>query len=113
MHYSCLISNNGKNMPGKKLKFPDPRDYAAKDPVVLCPADLVIGLYNQETNSDAKRIAKNLKTWFENEAVSRGWAACKFVPEVQSKHGAGCMLLNPLSVTVTVNKIEIRLGPTS
>lgn len=96
-------------MAGKKLKFPDVKDYPAKDPVVLCPADRVIGLYNQTTGKSAVRIAKNLKDWFNKEALSRGWAACRFVPEVQSKHGAGCMLLNPLSVTVSLHKIEINL----
>ena len=96
-------------MPGKKLKFPDPKDYPAKNPVVLCPADRVIGLYNQATGNNAERIAKKLKEWFEKEAILKGWASCRFVPEVQSRHGAGCMLLNPLSVTVTLHKIEIHL----
>lgn len=96
-------------MPGKKLKFPNPKDYPAKDPVVLCPADRVIGLYNQATGNKAQRIAMNLKAWFEAEAKAKGWVDCRFVPEVQSRHGAGCMLLNPLSVTVTLKKIEIHL----
>lgn len=92
-----------------KLKFPDPKDYPAKDPVILCPADRAIGLYNQETNSHAVKIAKKLKIWFIQEAKQKGWIDCRFVPEVQSKHGAGCILLNPLSVEVTVNQIVIKL----
>ncbi|MEI6084445.1 MAG: hypothetical protein WCS70_09110 [Verrucomicrobiota bacterium] len=94
-------------MPGKKLKFPETKDYAAKEAIVLCPSDRVIGLYNQATGKSAERIAKKMKEWFVATAKQKGWVECQFVPEVQSKHGAGCVLLNPLSVRVTVNQIII------
>jgi hypothetical protein len=94
-------------MPGRKLKFPAPNDYPAITPVVLCPADRVIGLYNQETGGNAKRIAKKLRIWFSAEAVRNGWALCKYVPEVQSKHGAGCLLLNSPQVQINVNRVII------
>lgn len=94
-------------MPGKKLKFPSPCDYPAATPVVLCPADRAIGLYNQTTGKSAKKIAAKLKSWFEGEAIRKGWVACKFIPEVQSKHGAGAILLNAPKVTVNLNTITI------
>ena len=94
-------------MGGRKLKFPTPDDYPAATPVVLCPADRVIGLYNQETGNDAKRIAKTLRTWFIAKAKEKEWVACKFVPEVQSEHGAGCLLLNSSKVTIRLNVITI------
>lgn len=94
-------------MPGRKLKFPNPNDYAAKHPVALCPADRVLGLYEQETGKSAKRIAKKVKEWFSAEAQQKGWAACQFVPEVQSAHGAGAVLLN--SAKITVNQVFIEL----
>lgn len=95
-------------MAGKKLKFPVPKDYPAKDPVILCPAERVIGLYNQETGNTATRVAKKMKEWFSEEALKKGWAACEFPPEVQTKHSGGCILLNPPAVKITVNKIVIQ-----
>jgi hypothetical protein len=97
------------SMPGKKLKFPDPKDYPAKDSVILCPADRAIRLYNQATGLKAKKIAKKLTEWFVAEAKNKGWAERRFVPEVQSKHGAGCILLNPLSVTINIHNIVIKV----
>lgn len=92
----------------KKHKFPEPKDYAAKDPVILCPADRVVTLYNEATGKGAKRIAKKMKEWFADEATKKGWAACEFPPEVQSKHGGGAILLNPPAVKVTVQQIIIQ-----
>jgi len=97
-------------VPGRKIKFPSPADYAAKYPVVLCPADRVIGLYEQATGKKAMRIAKNLKAWFAVEAKQKGWAGCRFVPQVQSEHGAGAILLNPLSTKIEVRQIIIQLA---
>lgn len=96
-------------MAGRKLKFPDPKDYAAKHIVVLCPAERVIGLYEQETGEVAERIAKTVQTWFSAEAAKRGWAGCRFVPEVQSTHGAGAILLNPVSTKLVDHKIVLQL----
>ncbi len=76
----------------KEYKFPDPNDYPAKSPAVLCPFDRVIKLYNQKTNSDAKRISKTVRAWFYQQAHQAGWAGTHFLPEVQSHHGAGCIL---------------------
>ena len=97
------------NMATKKLKFPDPKDYPAKNPVVLCPTTRVKGLYDQDTGKTSTRVAKQMMKWFVDEALKHGWAGCRFLPTVQSKHSAGCMLLNPQSVTITLHQITINL----
>jgi hypothetical protein len=97
-------------MPGKKLKFPVPRDYPAKDPVVLCPTERVIGLYKQATGKTTKRIAKKITEWFAAEAKKHEWADCRFLPTVQSRHSAGCILLNPNSKSVVVSLHQITIN---
>jgi hypothetical protein len=77
------------------FKFPTPRSCKLKDRAVLCTADRIRALYNQETGKDAKRISKNVKKWFAAKAPSHGWAGAHFLPEVQSGHGAGCVLFVP------------------
>jgi hypothetical protein len=94
---------------GRSLKFPLPKDYPAKDPIILCPADRIISIYNKANGSNRRSVAKGIIEWFKQQASDNGWADCRFVPAVQTKHSAGCILLNPLSVTVTVNQIVIRL----
>jgi len=79
----------------KKYKFPTPSSCKLKDRAVLCTAQRVLALYNQELNGDAMRIAKNVKSWFTSQAISRGWGGVIFLPEVQSGHGAGCVLFLP------------------
>lgn len=73
-------------------KFPDPQDIPPKHPVVICPGERVIALYNQETGESAKRISKSVRGWFQDQAFEKGWAGVHFLPEVQSLHGAGCLL---------------------
>jgi hypothetical protein len=90
---------------GKKYKFPIPASCKLKDRAVLCTAERVLAVYNQETRKNAKRIAKAVKKWFASEATQHGWAGAHFLPEVQSGHGAGCVLFVPpskINVTVTV-----------
>jgi len=86
----------------RKLKFPLPSDYPAKFRAVLCPGDRVIGLYNQATDKDARRIAKKVKEWFHAEAHAKGWGGVHFLPEVQSMHGAGCVLWPPPGTVVDI-----------
>jgi hypothetical protein len=50
------------------------------------------GLYTQGTNDNAIRIAKKVKRWFSEKARTIGWNGVYFLPEVQSQHGAGCIL---------------------
>jgi hypothetical protein len=92
---------------GKKLKFPDPKDYPEKTPLIFCPNDRMIGLYNQATGEKRKRMAKKLNEWFIQESKKNGWIGCKTLPEVQSKHGAGCILFNPRLVKIERQTILI------
>ena len=90
----------------RTLKFPDPSDYRPASPAVLCPADRVIGLYKQDTGDAAERLSKKVRMWFASKAHEAGWAGIHFLPEVQSHHGAGCVLWRPpqqvnLQVVVT------------
>jgi hypothetical protein len=95
------------------FKFPKPSSCRLKDRAVLCTADRILALYNQETSSDAKRISKNVKKWFASKAPSHGWAGGHFLPEVQSGHGAGCVLFIPprkLNVNIKVTSTILVLS---
>jgi hypothetical protein len=90
---------------GAKLKFPRPQDYAASEPAIMCPADRVLGLYNQDSGDAAQRIAKKVRAWFADEAAQKGWAGVHFLRQVPSVHGAGCVLWRPpaqINVNITV-----------
>jgi hypothetical protein len=77
----------------RRLKFPHPKDYPPKTPAVLCPGERVLGLYNeQHPAKTAQRISKTVRTWFFEQAHAIGWSGLHFVPEVESHHGAGCVL---------------------
>lgn len=91
------------------FKFPDPKDVPPKHPVVMCPSERVLNLYKQETGEDAQRKGKKVKAWFEQRALSEGWAAVHFLPEVQTLHGAGCLLLAPGAPKIT-NLASAALG---
>jgi hypothetical protein len=87
----------------RHLKFPTPADCKPVDPAVLCPAERVLGLYTQGSGKAAQRISKSVRKWFSAEAKSKGWAGVHFLPDVQSSHGAGCVLWRPPStVNVTI-----------
>src|SRR6266478_5647450 len=73
-------------------KFPKPTDCKVSDKALICPAQRVIALYNQDSGRVAKRIAKRVQRWFRDQAQEKGWAGCYFLKEVQSSHGAGCIL---------------------
>jgi hypothetical protein len=91
-------------MRGKKLKFPTPGSVKPENPAVLCTADRVLGLYNQNSGDSAQRIAKKVRVWFAAEAEQRGWAGVHFLPEIQSSHGAGCVLWPPpQQINITIN----------
>ncbi|OQB79346.1 MAG: hypothetical protein BWX88_04881 [Planctomycetes bacterium ADurb.Bin126] len=92
---------------GAKLKFPKPKDYAAKNSTIMCPAERVLGLYNQDSGDSAQRIAKKVRAWFAGEAAKRGWAGVHFLKQVPSTHGAGCVLWQPptqINISITVTK---------
>ena len=91
-------------MPGAKLKFPNPKNCKPQNPAVLCPANRVIGLYNQDSGNTAKRIAKKVRAWFTAEAIKKGWAGVHFLPDIQSAHGVGCVLwLPPHKINIMIN----------
>jgi hypothetical protein len=92
---------------GPNHKFPKPDGVKPKEGAVLCPADRVLALYNQGTGKKAKKIAKAVRRWFYAEAKRKGWAGLRFLKDVQSAHGAGCVLwLAPqeLNVSITITK---------
>jgi hypothetical protein len=79
---------------------------------VLCTADRLLALYNQEHPKDAKRISKTVKKWFSAAAKAHGWAGGHFLPEVQSGHGAGCVLFVPpqrVNINVVVTNTTLVL----
>jgi hypothetical protein len=82
-------------MAGKKIKFPEPASCKLKHGAVLCTAERVLALYNQATGKTQQRITKPVEKWFTNEVPKHGWAGSNFLPEVQSGHGAGCVLFVP------------------
>jgi hypothetical protein len=101
-------------MRGRKLKFPEPKNYKSSQPAILCPAERVVGLYNQDSGESAQRIAQKVRKWFFVEASKRGWAGVHFLPEVQSNHGAGCILWRPpekFAVQITVTEETLILLP--
>lgn len=82
-------------MAGRKIKFPDPGSCKLKHGAALCDAERVLALYNQATGKTQKRITDPVKQWFVAELLNHGWAGGSFLPEVQSGHGAGCVLFVP------------------
>lgn len=95
-----------------RFKFPTPKSVKLKDRAVLCTADRILSLYNQDSGDIGKRISKKVKKWFAAEAKKQGWAGCHFLPEFQTGHGAGCVLFMPpqqVNVKVTVRSTTLIL----
>lgn len=100
---------------GRNIKFPSPSDCRPSDQAVLCPADRVLGLYNQNSGDTADRIAKKVRTWFMQQARKKGWAGVRFLKDVQSSHGTGCILWIPprqinVQITVTDQMLVLESG---
>jgi len=93
-----------RNIRGRKLKFPSPNDYRPSEPAIICPAERVMGLYNQESGDKGKKIAKKVRMWFAAESIKRGWAGVHFLKEVQSNYGAGCVLWRPPDVSIAITQ---------
>ena len=88
-------------------KFPTPESCKLKDNAVLCTSDRILALYNQSTGKSQRRITQPVKDWFAAEAKLNGWAGGHFLPEVQSGHGAGCVLfVPPREVNVSIEVTE-------
>ena len=93
-------------------KYPTPGSCRMKDRAVLCSADRILALYNQDSGKTAKRISKTVKKWFASEATKQGWSGTHFLPDVQSGHGAGCILFLPperVNVNVRVTRTTLIL----
>ncbi|WP_431265807.1 hypothetical protein ACQ859_11000 [Roseateles chitinivorans] len=75
-----------------KFKFPDSKARSPNKPAVFCTAERVLKIYNQEHEKPAVKISKKVREWFFKTAHEKGWSGIHFIPEVQSQHGAGCML---------------------
>ena len=89
----------------RRFKFPNTKSCKPEHPAVLCTAERLLGLYNQDSGDSAKRIAKKVRVWFAKKALKKGWAGVHFIPEIQSAHGAGCVLWLPpeqINLTITV-----------
>ncbi len=80
---------------GRDRKFPNPNDFKPVDPAIFCSAERVLGLYNQDSGDSAVRVAKKVRAWFSTTAHQAGWAGVHFMPEVEPKQGAGCVLWRP------------------
>lgn len=76
----------------RPTKFPDAKGRSQNHPAVLCPADRVLALYNEQSGDSAQRIVKKVKTWFEKQAKSQGWADVRWFKDVSTNHGAGCVM---------------------
>ena len=80
---------------GRTTKFPNPNDLKRSKLAILCPAERVLRLYNQDSGDTAQRIADKVKDWFKTQAHKTGWEGVEFLEEVESAHGAGCVLWLP------------------
>jgi hypothetical protein len=77
----------------RQHKFPDSKDRSQNHPAVLCPAERVLALFNQDHSGDpATRIYKKVRTWFEAEAKTGGWADVRWFRDVSNNYGAGCVM---------------------
>lgn len=94
------------------FKFPTPSSCKLKDRAVLCPSERILDLFNQAHAKPAQRISKKVKIWFANEAIEHKWAGANFIPDVQSGHGAGCVLFVPpqrLNISIKVKRTTLVL----
>ena len=49
---------------GRVRKFPSPGHFKPDHPAVYCSAERVLGLYNQDSEDTAQRVAKKVRKWF-------------------------------------------------
>jgi hypothetical protein len=102
-------------MAGAKIKFPDTKSCKLGNDAVFCTAERLLGLYNQDSGDPktAERISKKVRRWFAEEARAKKWAGVQFIPEIQSTHGAGCVLWLPpqqvnVKITITENMYVLK-----
>lgn len=84
-------------------KLPDPSERSEKEPAVLCDNARVLSLYNNANDKNAKRISKEVRTWFLETAQDEGWDSGIFIKDVETGHSAGCVLYKkPNNILVNV-----------
>lgn len=73
----------------RKYAFPDPDDRSKNNPCDIMSNTKVLGLYNQEHDSDEKmqKVTQKVQDFIEDQALKLGWDEVKFV-------GGQCILEN-------------------
>lgn len=76
----------------KPLQFPDPSEVTDDHPTVLRSNDIMVAIYNQETDSNAKNFSGKIQDWIVAEAAKLGWKRVVFPLAYPSKTLiAGCV----------------------
>lgn len=86
----------------RNFVFPDPNERTMNHPGVICHAERILALFNQESGDSAQRISKKVRAWFEEEAIDHGWGSIEWYPEASGNQGMGCVL----KITVSSTPIE-------
>ena len=87
-----------------KHKFLKANSYAQSKPIVFCPKDTVLALYNQNPPDGKEMSSLTLKVakWFHKQSLDYGWSGAVLSPTVGTKHHAGCLLVQEASKAVLV-----------
>lgn len=69
--------------------FPDPDDRSKNDPSIIVSSKKVLGIYNQEHDSEEnmQKVTPKVQEWFKEKAVNAGWDDVRF-------SGGQCILEN-------------------
>ncbi|MDR2306832.1 MAG: hypothetical protein LBE53_06510 [Paucimonas sp.] len=60
---------------GRPFNFPTPQSVTIGNPTMFVPADLVLSLYNQDSdNPKAINFSQKVREWFIREAYAVGWS---------------------------------------
>lgn len=73
----------------RKYVFPDPDDRSKNDPSIIVNSKKVLGIYNQEHESDEdmQKVTQKVQEWFKDKAIEAGWDDVRF-------SGGQCILEN-------------------
>jgi hypothetical protein len=76
----------------KQLQFPDPSEVSDGNPCVLRGNEIMVAIYNQEHNANAKNLSARIHEWVAAEATKKGWKRVTFPLSYPSKTLiAGCV----------------------
>lgn len=69
--------------------FPDPDDRSKNDPCIIVSSKKVLGIYNQEHDSEEnmQKVTQKVQEWFTIKAKEAGWDDIRF-------SGGQCILEN-------------------